>query len=132
MARNTFVSFVGERATTQQKEWEFAGYDGFSDTIQAREALVEKFTRLADEWEDETAVYSSIQRMIAHPTYRRIVGMGQRVVPLILDRLRKEPGHWFDALESLTGESPVVANFGDMQAMSAAWVNWGKRNLYLT
>ena len=33
--------------------------------------------------------------------------MGEPVVPLILDELRREPDHWFWALEAITEENPV-------------------------
>lgn len=41
------------------------------------------------------------------PSCQRIIGMGPVVVPLILEELRREPDHWFWALEMLTEDDPV-------------------------
>jgi hypothetical protein len=60
--------------------------------------------------------------------YQAIIGMGLPVVPLILEELRREPDHWFWALEALTGENPVPTEVdGDMSRVSEAWLKWGRR-----
>jgi hypothetical protein len=49
--------------------------------------------------------------------------MGTAALPLILDELRREPDHWFWALESITEEHPVPPeDAGRVQAMAAAWI----------
>ena len=54
--------------------------------------------------------------------------MGPSVVPLILEELRREPDHWFCALEMTTDENPVSKeDQGHVQAMTNAWTKWGQR-----
>ena len=61
--------------------------------------------------------------------YYQIIGMGPKVVPLILRELEKETDHWFWALEAITGENPVKEDdAGDMRASARAWLEWGRRN----
>ena len=59
-------------------------------------------------------------------SYQSLIGMGEPVVPLLLEELRRKPDHWFWALESITGEDPVpAAAKGNVQKMADAWVKWG-------
>ena len=59
--------------------------------------------------------------------------MGERVIPLILNDLIREPHHWFVALDELTGESPELReeDRGSIEALSNAWVKWGKAKGYI-
>jgi hypothetical protein len=51
------------------------------------------------------------------------------VIPLILAEMETTPGQWFWALAALTGEDPVPdADRGDVTAMTAAWLAWGRAN----
>lgn len=85
------------------------------------------FERLADEWKRETAFMSSSGRAAEHPAHRAIVGMGRSVAPLILERMEARGGHWFHALESILGGSPVPAeSLGDVEAMRRAWLEYGR------
>ena len=65
-------------------------------------------------------------------SYQRIIGLGPKVVPLILVELQKETNHWFWALEAITGENPVPKeDAGDVEASARAWIAWGKKNGHL-
>lgn len=89
------------------------------------------FTRLADEWERDTINISSPSAKQERQAYLELVGMGVAIVPFIIRRMRDNPGDWFDLLASLTGEDPVLhKDWGNMKAMTRAWINWGKRNGY--
>jgi hypothetical protein len=89
------------------------------------------FTRLAEQWEDETWPFSFVERKIMHPAYQRIMAMGQAALPFILGRLRDHgPDHWFWALQMITGENP--ANGQDtMDGATEAWLAWGRERGYL-
>jgi hypothetical protein len=96
------------------------------------EILYLRFRRLADQWRRDTGGLSLISRKCAHPAYLRIIGLGKRVIPLILEELQQEPDHWFPALRALTGENPVPPEeAGRMSRMAKAWVNWGRDRGYL-
>jgi hypothetical protein len=70
--------------------------------------------------------------MAMHPAYQRIIGMGPRVVPLILRELRRKPDHWFWALTAITGQDPIrPEDAGDILRMTQAWLDFGERQGYL-
>jgi hypothetical protein len=93
------------------------------------DALFE-FLRLR--WQVERRATSSITQMMLMPAYQRIIGMGERAVPLILAQLKKkgdDPDHWGWALHSITGADPVPAEAaGDTVRIAEAWLAWGKRH----
>lgn len=88
-----------------------------------------QFRELADQWERETVLLSNSAQAAAHPAHRQIVSMGEPVVPLILERMRLQGGHWFHALAEITGAAPVASGErGNIAAMQQAWLDWGVRN----
>ena len=91
-----------------------------------------EFERLALEWKQETAHLSSSVMIAQHRAYQEIIGMGKDAVPFILRDLEKSPSQWFWALRSIAGESPVrPEDRGDVDAMTVAWLDWGRRNRYI-
>ena len=91
-------------------------------------ALEAEFTRLADEWRGERGPSSSIAKLVLHPAYQRIIGLGLPAVPLILRELERQPDHWFWALRAITGENPVpTEHAGDLAAMSDDWLKWASQ-----
>ena len=90
-----------------------------------------KFGRLAEEWERATIFLSSLTKIVLHPAYQRIIGMGPAAIPLILREMKKKPGHWLWALDALTnGESPASGSQNLMEA-TEAWLRWGESRGYL-
>jgi len=92
----------------------------------------EQFRRLAKEWRDETAHLSSMTKLVMHPKYQSIIGLGPSVVPVLLRELRYNPDHWFWALKAVTGVNPTrPEDSGDLQKMTEAWLKWAeeKRSL---
>ena len=91
-----------------------------------------RFVELAEQWRAQTALESSLHRITENPFYKRIVALGDEVIPLLLRELEKEPDYWFSALRSLTGEDPVaLTSRGDVRAMTDAWLNWGRSRGYV-
>jgi hypothetical protein len=90
-----------------------------------RAAVVGLFEALADRWEAETALESVVTRKATHPSYQRIIGMGEPAVPLILRRLEREPRQWFWALTAITGEDPAHGET-TAEGASRAWLRWGR------
>ncbi len=87
----------------------------------------ERFQRLAAAWKEQARYLSNSMRMAMLPPYQRIIGMGMPVVPLILEELRRQPHHWFWALEAITEQNPVPPEaLGKTEEMASAWVEWGK------
>jgi hypothetical protein len=91
------------------------------------DSLTERFHALASEWERATRYKSLMSDIILHPAYQQIIGMGPRVVPLLLHELKNNPGHWFWALRSITGVNPVKPEHkGRLHKMAQDWLQWGK------
>ena len=88
-------------------------------------SLARTFAELSATWKADSASKSSIDEIVLHPAYQRIIGLGPAAIPLIAEELRREPHHWFNALIALTGANPVAAEpRGDVDAMSADWLAW--------
>ena len=94
--------------------------------------LEARFHALADRWHEATDVLSSPSRITSHPAYLEIVGMGATAIPLILRDLQQRGGAWYPALRAITGASPVPRDVrGDVQRMTAAWLQWGRERQYI-
>jgi hypothetical protein len=93
-------------------------------------ALEQEFNELADTWERATRAESFAHRRSMHPAYQRIVGLGEPAVGLILERMRARPGHWFWALNAMTGEDPATGTTRPSEAREA-WLRWGVERGYL-
>jgi hypothetical protein len=87
-----------------------------------------RFRRLAAEWKNKSRYLSNTAQMALLPSYQRIIGMGRDALPLILEKLQREPDQWFWALESITEENPVPPEAaGSVDRMAQAWIEWGRR-----
>jgi hypothetical protein len=86
-----------------------------------------QFNMLAREWKTGTALLSSSTAMRTHPAYQAIIALGPPVVPLLLRDLEREPVHWFEALQAITGHDPVPReHWGNIAAMAADWLTWSR------
>lgn len=93
------------------------------DSTKSHPSLEARFRALAKRWKADTEADSSIARMIRHPAYQEIIGMGEPVVPLLLAELEYEPDFWFAALQKITGADPVLkTSAGKIEEMAIAWI----------
>jgi hypothetical protein len=91
-----------------------------------QENIEPEFNRLVGEWKASRHA-TSFSRDLVTPAYLRIIGLGPKVLPLILRELGKELDHWFLALKSVSGEDPVPPQSrGKIQEMANAWLKWGR------
>ncbi|MDE2998453.1 MAG: DEAD/DEAH box helicase family protein [Gemmatimonadota bacterium] len=105
------------------------GYGQYADEADIEPADHERFTELADQWEIETVFLSRTDLIIKHPAHQKIISMGEPVVPLILQRMQAQGGHWFYALREITGANPVRPDDrGKVAIMQASWLEWGEAN----
>jgi len=88
------------------------------------------FKSLCKQWLKERGVTSSAVKMSMCSSYQRIIGMGMRALPFILEELRaeaKDPDHWFWALEMITGTDPIPEeHYGNTVRMAEAWLSWAE------
>lgn len=94
-------------------------------------AIEDQFNKLAFQWRKETGGYSTTPQITRNGRYVDIIGMGMKVVPLILKDLQKEPDYWFVALSHIVKPDvdPIAKeHFGDLEKMTEDWLKWGKEN----
>jgi hypothetical protein len=97
----------------------------------AKASLTEaEFTHHVSKWRRETKHYSSVTKMVLHPSYLRIIGMGRQILPLLLNELQVRRDHWLVALNAITGEDPAEPDSTFNQAVDA-WLRWGRVKGYL-
>jgi hypothetical protein len=95
-------------------------------------SLEEIFKEHADRWQRETAHLSSPSQIMLHPSYQAVLGMGDRIVPILLRDLQQNRRPWFWALSYITKANPLTrSDAGRMDKMIEAWVKWGKQNSLL-
>ena len=96
-------------------------------------SLEDEFQNCAAAWKRDTGHLSVEGDIASHEAYQSIIGMGEKAIPLILKDLMREPHHWFVALGELTGESPELReeDRGSIEALSDAWIEWGKSKGYI-
>jgi hypothetical protein len=93
------------------------------DSTKNQPSLETRFRALVKQWKKDTETDSSITRMIRHPAYQEIIGMGEPVVPLLLAELKSEPDFWFAALQKITGADPVPkASAGRIEEIAKSWI----------
>lgn len=90
----------------------------------------ERFDNLYKRWHEETVFHSSVRVIMEHQCFQEIVGMGERAIPLILDKLQQKPGHIFTALRLITKQE-VVPPGSNINGAIEAWIEWGKQEGYV-
>ena len=97
----------------------------------APETIEQRFERLADTWEQETAYLSSTTDTVAHPALQEIVSMGAVVIPFVLRRMQKGQGHWDLAMTRITGAKPFPPSAaGKLRLIEQAWLDWARKRGY--
>ena len=92
-----------------------------------RDSRRDRFRSLAQQWRSETQWLSSTTEVAMNPAYQAIIGMGAEALPMILEDLRQNSGHWYWALKAISNEDPVVPrDRGSIKKMRGAWLRWGE------
>ena len=100
------------------------------------------FAELAKQWIKETAFHSNDYFIVNHPAYRQIIEMGEAALPLIFREMEMNGGHWFWALQIITGANPAPEEaWGKVEGapgwirykvreIQKAWLEWGREQGY--
>jgi hypothetical protein len=96
-----------------------------------QQSLEDEFRRLVKEWRNATCHTSSLTKMVTNSSYLRIIGLGEKAIPLVLRELEARPDHWLVALHALTGEDPAPEGSTFTEAVHA-WLEWGRERGYLS
>lgn len=92
--------------------------------VEAETQIKSEFENLVNVWKKATLHYSFIRQKIIHPAYLRIVGMGDKAIPFILEELQKRPSaSWFPALEAISGNNAALTAKSVDEAVEN-WLNW--------
>ena len=106
-------------------------YVPFIPTFRVKDETERIFESLMMRWRNERVESSSGMEVFLNDAYQKIIGLGERAVPLILRELERGPDHWFWALVAITRQNPVPNSFkGNMTMMRQFWLNWGQRQGY--
>lgn len=125
------ISKMPESVTAKDMIYEIVFIDKALEKLKDEENFL-KFHNLAKIWKEETKFSSFTNNITQHPAYLEIIGMGKEAIPYILRDLSVEPSHWFVALRTITGISPIKPSHrGNINKMSEDWITWGKENGYI-
>ncbi len=95
------------------------------------ESLEQRFRRLESDWTAATGHLSSSTKIIKHPAFQEIIGLGAAVIPFMLRDLRERPRLWVWALPEIAGANPAAAaEGGNIAKLSQAWLEWGREHGY--
>ncbi|MFL0161959.1 hypothetical protein [Aquirufa salirivi] len=91
--------------------------------------LKKRFDFFNSIWKNETIFSSSISEITNNSAYRSIIGLGQDILPFIINDLKINDAHWFYALEALTGQNPIKEyHKGIVPLMKKDWIEWATNN----
>jgi len=101
-------------------------------TFLRRAWLRQYFHDALERWQNATATSSLLEDKRSHPLYRRIVDMGEDVIPLILEEVGIRPSLIFTALHDITGADPILPEHrGRVGDMIRDWIDWGVQHGYM-
>jgi len=99
-----------------------------------------EFNRLVEEWKREVRSKSLMVTIAMHPAYQQMVGMGEKALPFIFERIKRadeKTYQWFWALAAITRQNPIpielrgkvrkwlgYGSSGDRNTAMLAWTNW--------
>lgn len=121
-------------AITFRGESTAVAFDIFDSNATERppDPLREHFRDRADWWREGTMFLSSPREIASHPAYQKIIAMGPRVVPFILEDLRDNGGDWYIALRLLVSDPPQITQDTAKSARKVVemWLEWGRQRGY--
>ena len=113
------LNSVATAATLPALEWQKGDTEGY-------------FRILVEKWLAERGPTSLTTKMVLHPAYQQIVGMGPQALPYIFREMQRRPGHWFWALRAITGVDPVREEIrGNIPEMTKCWLEWATNRGYI-
>lgn len=89
-------------------------------------SIEEKFNELFENWRNETGGYSIILYKYEHPSYQKIIDMGDSIVPILLEKCKNNNFLWYyDMLKTIVG-----CEFNE-DLVGEDWIDWGKQQRYI-
>jgi len=88
-----------------------------------------KFDELYSKVIKETLFSSSSDRFLENSNFKKITSFGYKIVPAILEEIRKKPSNIVWALNIITNQK-ISAKDTSIEEACQLWVNWGKKNKF--
>jgi hypothetical protein len=87
------------------------------------------------QWKRDTGASSDIAKIITHPSYYRIIALGERALPFVFKSLQEGTGPWFVALDAMTAHiqsAPYRPVFrASARQLREEWLDWGRKHGFL-
>ncbi len=121
------LNFKGHWASTFKDARQ--GKSEVKEDVEARRL----FERFYAEWDRDTANVSNVTKVITHRAYYRIIALGKRALPFILESLAGGHGPWFVALDAIVGDDSEILpeHRNNARQLREDWLAWGRKNGYL-
>jgi hypothetical protein len=97
------------------------------DTTNEHRLTEGKFRERVNAWRMATGQQFIMEKILYHPTYLAIIGLGPDAVQFLLRELRDRPSPLFLALTSITGANPIQPG-SKMKDAIKDWLQWGREN----
>ena len=86
---------------------------------------------MIDSWIDAIKYQSLESQQIKHPSFLRIIAIGNNILPYIFEEFSKRPFvAWLKALQAITGHD-VASEAKNYKEAVELWLKWGRQNNYL-
>jgi hypothetical protein len=87
-----------------------------------------EFRRLVSTWRAETYFLPSVREKIENASFRKIIGMGDRVIPWIINEIERTPDFLVMALGFLVPSNPIPDSArGKLYEIVDFWLTWAQR-----
>lgn len=90
------------------------------------------FEEYKELWLQDTSLHSSLTEKCEHHAYKKIINMGEDIIPFILYDLMKNNNYWFKALKEISHEDIISKDIqGNFQLIKNEWISWGRKKGYI-
>lgn len=92
--------------------------------------LIDKFHTLFNAWKSRTFLQSSVSKIIEDVNFKKIVEMGEKAIPLIIEEIDKNPGTLVWALNLITKTSISPNQRLTVSGACKMWVKLWKQHSF--
>jgi hypothetical protein len=87
-----------------------------------------KFYKLANKWKKQTAYLSNTKYIHKNKNCLELIKMGEKIIPLIFDELKKGDFWWFYLIRLILNDGPKIPLecSGKIDKLTTLYLNWGK------
>ncbi len=95
--------------------------------------LERRFNRLVRELERGTAALSSPQQVTSYHAYKKLVRMGKKIIPFVLEKyVDSYSWHYGALLRDISNEDPIPRDhYGKSKWIRDDWLKWGENKGYI-